>query len=229
MTKTEIRAWLVQEFQPLTLATVTDTIDQMIDNSFRYWNTHSAHKILRMYDSAGEGKPVTLDTDIKNVLKVYPASSAGWVLEDHPLWSLLGVTILDNLTSDLIMLAESYRNYKIYLGKDFTWTFAKSEDPSVGGQLFLLHVPSGSDRVCVAGAKRILATEDVKEEHILDWLLNYSKALLKLAEGNILRKSDIIGVNNDGQVMVDEGVKEKEELQKRLAAEGRWAAFGKRV
>ena len=79
--------------------------------------------------------------------------------------------------------------------------------------------------VCVVGSRRIFPDEDITQEHILDWLLSYSKALLKQAEGNLLRKSDVIGVKNDGQQLYDEGEREKKELEERLALEGRWTAF----
>jgi len=51
---------------------------------------------------------------------------------------------------------------------------------------------------------------------------------VKKAEGNTLRKSDIIGVKNDGQQLYDEGENERKELEERLATEGRWVVFARR-
>jgi hypothetical protein len=49
-----------------------------------------------------------------------------------------------------------------------------------------------------------------------------------MAEGNTLRKSDAIGIKNDGQQLIDEGKEEIKTLQEQLAQEGRWVSFTKR-
>ena len=67
-----------------------------------------------------------------------------------------------------------------------------------------------------------------KDDYILDWILNYAKALLKQIEGNTLRKSSIIGINNDGQQLLNEGLDAQKELQESLSRDGRWLAFAKR-
>ncbi len=233
MKATEIREWLKTEFQPLTLATPDPTIDQLIANTLRFFNTHSAYKWMGMYDaytSSDLGGMVTLSREFKSVVQVYPATETAWIWRDHPLWTLLGVTMLDNVTSDLILMSAAFQNYRIYTGTDFTWTYIKSENPDEnGGRLMLRNLPNRVTKVCVVGARRVFMDEDITMEHILEWVLNYSKALLKKAEGNILRKSNIIGVKNDGQEMYNEGEDERKELEARLAEESRWICFVKRV
>ena len=77
--------------------------------------------------------------------------------------------------------------------------------------------------------KRITNTETIQDEYILDWILNYSKALLKIIEGNTLRKSDIIGIKNDGADLVNEGVTDKKELQESLGRDSRWVCLARRA
>ena len=312
MLKTDILNWVKQEFQPVDLATPNETINQIIDNSLRYWNTHSAMPIVRMFDIAGLATTrVYLTPDYKSVVKVYPATVPDWVLQNFPMWSLLGITIIDNLTSDLVMLSEAYRNYKYYIGSDFSWTFQRSDDPQVGGALYMQQVPAPTTSVCVVGTKRIINGpveykianmsgagqslsgtldffpfdaytfsmtngyetytddgdgllisdqsghsgtidyttgvwtvtdwigsgivtanyvywENVKSEHILQWVLYYIKALVKMVEGNALRKTMAIDIKNDGQQMYDEGKAEKAELEQKLLAEGRWLTFARK-
>ena len=305
MLKNEISAWLYQEFQPIELATPNETVIQIIDNALRYWNTHSALPLVKMADVSQSVVKVQLTPDYKSVVKVYPATVPDWVLQNFPMWSLLGITIIDNLTQDLVMLSEAYRNYKYYIGSDFNWTFNRSYDPKIGGSLFMQQIPSPTTAICVVGTKRILngplqinimgtsgtfefypfdagtvtltngahtytddgdgilesdqsgysgtvnydtgawtitgwvdnnmvATaeyvywEDVKSEHILQWLLYYVKALVKMVEGNALRKTMAIDIKNDGQQMYDEGKVEKKELEDKLLAEGRWLTFARR-
>lgn len=136
--------------------------------------------------------------------------------------------MVDNVTSDLIELSEAYNNYRSYMGTSMRWKFEQSEDPATGGYLYIRNVPSGSDKLYVVGTRRLYTDEDITSEHILDWILRYAKALVKLTEGNLLRKSDIIGIKNDGQQLVDEGKNEVEALQKELAMNGRWVSFAKR-
>ena len=312
MLKTDILNWVTQEFQPIGLATPDETIQQIVDNAIRYWNTHSALPIVKMFDSAGIATSrVYLTPDYKSVVKVYPATVPDWVLQNFPMWSLLGITIIDNLTSDLVMLSEAYRNYKYYIGSDFTWHFERSDDPMVGGALYLQQLPSQTTSICVVGTKRIINGnvqyilegasgantslsgvldffpfeqdtfsmtngihtyvddgegilesdqsgysgtidydtgawtvtgwagngpvtasytywENIKSEHMLQWILYYIKALVKMVEGNALRKTMAIDIKNDGQQLLDEGKQEKKELEDKLQAEGRWLTFARK-
>jgi hypothetical protein len=228
MTKADIVSWLSTEFQPLTLATPTTTIEQLVDNTFRYWNTHSAYKIVQMVTAPGENGRVQLQKEIKSVVSVIPDRVTTWIFRDHPLWTLLGITILDNVTSDLILLGEAYRAYRNYIGAQMRWKFEKSDDPSVGGYLYSAGIPKEATRVYVVGTRRIYTDEDIVSEHVLNWVLYYAKALLKQVEGNTLRKSDIIGVKNDGQQLYEEGQSEMKDLQEQLRLDGRWVAFIRR-
>jgi hypothetical protein len=304
MLKNEILDWVTQEFQPISLATPDDTISQIIDNSIRYWNTHSAFPIVKMFPCSQVTIALPLSSDFKSVVKVYPATVPDWVLQNYPLWTLLGITIIDNLTSDLVLLSEAYRNYTYYIGTDFHFHFEKSDNPAVGGKLYLSNLPNPTTAICVVGTKRIIngkvtlpitgnsgtleyvpieagsviltngtltytengsgtlvgslsgytgtidyatgawsvngwvgtgtqtATyvyyEDIKSEFMLQWLLYYIKALVKMVEGNALRKTMAIDIKNDGQQMYEEGRTEKEMLEKKLSDEGRWLTFARR-
>jgi hypothetical protein len=85
--------------------------------------------------------------------------------------------------------------------------------------------------MCVVGTKRFYLDEvnEIKDDFALVWLLAYIKALVKMAEGNVLRKADIIGVRNDGQELYNEGKEEKEKLEDKLSDTGRWIAFSQRI
>jgi len=220
--------WIKQEFQPLTLATPDETIVQAVENAIRYWNTHSAYKAMETYDFTPGEKVIQLNAQFKSVVDVLPARRSTWLWSDHPLWTLLGITVIDNVTSDLIMLSESYRNYRVYVGADMRWEFIRPDNYEDGGKLFLINVPSGVAGFCVVGTKRIVKDEDIQNEFVLEWLLRYIKALVKMCEGNILRKSSIIGIKNDGQELMNEGKEEQKELQEELSKTARWTAFVRR-
>jgi hypothetical protein len=318
MNDNEILAYLKTEFAPVTLATEDATILQMISNAKRYWSTHSAFAVVRMFPTSGaitlqagattSGR-IQLTPDFKQVVKVYPSTTPDWILGNYPLWSLLGITIIDNLTSDLIMLSEAFRNYRYYMGTDFHFTFQKSNNPGVGGYLYTTNLPTGTTGICVVGTKRIVngpvalnidtsatagileltpitagtlilsngtqtytddgngvlvssesgyagtidydtgewtvdawlnnnaqctgtanytCVEEIKSDFILEWLLAYSKCLVKMCEGNALRKMSAVAVQNDGQQLYDEGKEEKKELEEKLNIESRWLCFAKK-
>lgn len=229
MRKEDIVLWLAEEFKPLTLATPAGTLRQIVDNAVRYWNTHSGYKITTMFAVPSSGTAVTLNTQFKTVVQVYPSSTTTWIWNDHPLWTMLGITVLDNVTGDLILMSEAFRNYRIYVGTDFRWVHQKSDDPLAGSKLYAINVPSGVTHLAVVGTKRIIPGETIKVEYILDWVLAYSKALLKQVEGNTLRKSAIIDVKNDGQEYMTEGKEEQKDLKEALARDGRWVAIVKRA
>jgi len=229
-TRDTLAEWLETEFLPLTLATPSGTIQQVIQNAIRYFNTHSGYKISKTYTYASGTTRIQLDTSFKTVVQVYPTTTSSWIWNDHPLWTLLGISVLDNVTTDLIMMSEAFKNYRVYIGADMRWTYNKSEDPDVeGGHLYIINLPPNNDSVFVVGTQRITADDtDIKSEYILDWVLNYAKALLMMIEGNTLRKSSIVGVNNDGQALVNEGNELRKELQEKLGRDGRWVAMIRR-
>lgn len=228
MTQAQIVAWLKTEFQPLTFATPDATLTQLVQNAFRYWSTHSAFKHVKMYPVPGENGRVQLTKEFKSVVDIFPDRTTTFIFQSHPLWTLLGITILDNVTEDLITLGEAYRAYRSYVGAELRWKFEKSDDPEIGGYLYVAGMPPKATQMYVVGTKRLYAADDVVQENTLEWILSYVKALLKQVEGNTLRKSDIIGVKNDGQQLVDEGKEEVKELQERLGKEGRWVTFARR-
>lgn len=305
----EMMEWLRVEFLPLTLATPEQTIEQICKNAIRYFNNNSAVKYVEMVTIAGTGGiKVPVSSKMKTVAQVYPAMSPSMPsVQDFPLWTLLGIQVLDGLTTDLIMLMETYKSFMIYMGKDFHWSWQLADNPEAndvvgevigdetvvtgrlanrapvagtliltcgvetftdngdgtltsdqsmaatgtitsdgvwtvtswtgvgtvyadysydaGGWVYCENLPAGSAKLCVVGSRRIAETDDIKHSYILDFLLRYSKALLKMTEGNILRKAGIINVANDGQDLLNEGKEELAELQKELRAGGRWLTF----
>ena len=229
MLSSEIQSWIEAEFLPLQLTTPAPTITQIIDNAIRYWNTHSAFKTLQMVDISAGGAVVTLDKSIKQVINAYPSENPGSFLNQHPIFTLTGIAAIGRRTTDIIQLATAFQHFQIYISTDFRWSFVKNDDPTLGGDLFMQHVPGGVTSLLVMGTKRIIENEDIKSEYILDWLLHYVKALVKKAEGNLLRKSDIMGIKNDGQELFNEGEKEEEELRERLFAESMWVSLARRI
>lgn len=228
MRKIDIRNWIYTEFSPTTLAIAQETIDQQIDNAIRYWNTHSAHKVTAMFDYSSTDS-IPLSTGIKNVVKVYPSSDQQTVLSGHPMWALLGFITLDQYTNDLMMLSNAFEGYRIYLGMDFRWKYERSDDQNVTpGRLYVQNVPPGSVKLAVVGLKWIVPDEDITDSFILDWILQYALALCKTKEGNTLRKADMIGISNDGERMLQEGLTSMKELNQRLQNESQWALFASR-
>jgi hypothetical protein len=126
-------------------------------------------------------------------------------------------------------MSEAFRNYRYYIGTDFHFYFDRNHNPDgtnqFGGYLYLTNLPQNTTKIAVVGTKRILPNEDITSEYLLEWILEYSKAQVKMFEGNTLRKSDAIGVKNDGQSLMTEGKEAVEALQKRLQEEGRWVSF----
>ena len=318
MNDSEILDYIKTEFQPVMLATPDDTIMQIIGNAKRYWNTHNSFALVRMFgpststvlqSGATSSGRVQLTPDFKQVIRVYPATTPDWILGNYPLWSLLGITIIDNLSSDLIMMSEAFRNYRYYMGTDFHFTYQKSNNPQYGGYLYTTNLPSGTTNMCVVGTKRILngpvqlnvtcnltgtleclpveprsfsisngtqtftddngdgvlyssisgysgtinyvtgdwtvtgwvnnqplnvgvadyvCIEEITSEYILEWMLQYIKALVKMVEGNTLRKTSAINIVNDGQELYEEGKTDKERLESRLAEEGKWTCFARK-
>jgi hypothetical protein len=229
MSKNDMVDWIKTEFQPLTLATPDDTVKQIIDNAVRFWNTHSAYDVYMMIDAPASGHSVQLNAQIKMVAEVLPSKTSTWIFNNHPLWTITGIQVLDNITGDMIMMSEAFRNYHVYIGSDMRWHFVKSTDPAQGGYLYMENIPNGSSMLCVRGTKRILAADLIKDECIMDWILNYSIALLKQREGNTLRKVGVADIPNDGDILVKEGKEEQKDLIQQLKEEGRWLAFARRA
>jgi len=231
MTQAEMVAWIKQEFSPLQLIIAQDSdavIEQQIENAIRYWNTHSAYKISQVYDYSPGTKRVQLDAEFKSVVDVIPTKATGYIWSSHPLWTLVGITVLDNVTTDLIMMSEAFRSYRIYVGTNFRFAYKRADDPTEGGYLYCVNVPNNTSSLLAIGTKRITANENIKSQYIIDWILYYAKALVKQIEGNVLRKTMIIDTPLDGQSLVDEGREEVKDLQESLQRDSRWIIFVKR-
>ncbi len=227
--KATILSWLETEFAPLTLAAPDASIYQYIDNAVLYWNTHSAYKWMETFTYANQAR-IQLNANFKSVVQVYPTTQSTWIYNNHPLWTLTGITVLDNLTSDLIIMSEAFKNYRYYIGTDFRWTFQKSEHyESEGGYLYVQRAPTGTDAITVVGTKRITSIDKITSEYQIDWIQRYVKSLLKLQEGNTLRKSGLVNIKNDGQELVNEGQEEKRELEEQLKKDGRWVVFVRKM
>jgi hypothetical protein len=226
--KSQIIEWVQKEFFPLELATPIETIEQIFENAVRYHNTHSAVPEIVMVGVNPNSIKVELPLSVKNVAQVYPSAQVGTVMQNHPMWTLLGIQILDNVTSDLINVSTAFSNYKTYIGNDFRWTFVDAGNPTLPSYLMVTNSPVGADKLCVVGTKRLFTNDDVVHEHILEWLLQYVKALVKMSEGRLLRVTSLIDVKNDGAELVREGLEEKKALEERLGKESMWVLFGKR-
>lgn len=220
MTTTEIITWIENSFKPLQLTLPNETLRQIVENSIIYWNTHSAYKIAKMFPYTSDC--IQLSPDIKTVVNAYPSTLEQVLFQNHPMWVLLGFITLDRYTQDLMLLSHTFDGYRIYLGNDFRWKWVRSTDSTKGGYLYLQQVPPKVTSIAVIGTKRILPNEDIKDEFVYQWIREHARATVKMYEGNVLRKADIIGVHNDGQALVDEGKAEREVLEEKLRQEGRW-------
>jgi hypothetical protein len=228
---TNLLTWMAGEFAPRILATPEASVKQMFENAIRYWNSHSGYKISTVVNYTPGTARVQVGAAFKTVVDVMPTSQAEQIWNNHPLWTLTGVTILDNVTTDLILMSEAFRNYQIYVGTNFRFHFEKSDLPTAGGYLYCVNVPAGTASLYVVGTKRILPDEDVSilPEVIVNWIYYYTKALVKQLEGHTLRATDIIDVKSDGQELYDEGKEEVEKLQETIKKEAWWVMFLKRM
>ena len=229
MKQTEMIQWLQTEFKPVTLATPQPTLAQLVRNTFRYWNSHAAYRYVTMIDFAASHGVMEVSKYYKTVVQLWPNTSTPTTWVSFPSWNLLGISVLDNVTSDMILMTEAFRNYRQYVSSTLQFHFEPGATPDDVGRLYIQNWPQGASRACVVGTRRFFQDDDITNEYVLEWMLDYAKALLKIQEGNTLRKAGIINVKNDGQELVDEGMKEKADLQQRLIEEGRWVIFGQRM
>jgi hypothetical protein len=232
MNKADILQWVKNEFLPVTLVTEDVAILQIVDNAVRYFNSYSAMRTVEMVTASSGSTKIPISVNLKSVVRVIPAAPPTTILMNYPMWSLLGIAILDNVTNDMIAMTEAWKNYKYYIGSDFRWHYERSSDPTVEGNLYVENIPENTTKLCVIGTKRIVADVNadysITDEYTLNWLLYYIKALVKQVEGNALRKTSAIGVKNDGAELMEEGKTEVEELKQQLKDSGRWIAFVKR-
>ena len=174
-TKTKYTDWITAEFQPRTLAIPTTTVEQLIDNAVRYWNTHSAYKISQMVTYNATTR-MQVSEEFKDVVQVFPNVSANWIWNEFPTWSLAGIAVLDNVRTDLILATEAFKTFNIYVGANFRYTFDPNhDDPTSGGFLYVRNVPSGTGSFFVVGTKRIIPDDDIDSQHINDWILYHTQ------------------------------------------------------
>lgn len=205
----------------MTLATPAATIKQMWHNSIRYCNANSAFACSAMVNSS---KMQDLPLKFSDVVMCVPANAADRLFMDNPLFSTLGVILLDNVTSDLIQITESFKAYRNYVQTDFQWFTISSRDPKVATKLLMNQLNARITRCFVMGMQRFATDEDVTGDNELDWMLRYTKAQVNWSEGNAIRKAGMIGINNDGDSLCGTGSEEMKALREELIVKGRWVA-----
>ena len=161
MTRPQIYDWLVRSFDPITLATPQESVMQLIDECVDYWNMHSAYRIAAFLPVTA--KVIELPLEMKMAVECMPNVAQVQLLQDFPNTLLLGMTVLDNLTTDTILLSEGYKNYRTYMGGQFAWQEIRSEDPTVPNRVVINNLNSACTDIFVVGAKRILPLEDIKQ------------------------------------------------------------------
>jgi hypothetical protein len=227
-----IVSWIQTQFAPITLATTTANIQQQIYNAKRYFNGHSAFPRVETVSYPG-GDVVELDEHFKSVVQVYPGQATTWLLNNHPLWSLLGIPIIDHVSSDMITMSAGFKNYQTFVGTDFRFTFlppmATNFGSEEGGKLYLSTVPMGVSTLTVVGSHRIVGDEDIESQWILDWIQRYTYALVMICEGQTLAKAaiaDVKGIN--ATQMIQQGLDDKKSLQDELSEQGIWLVMAQR-
>jgi len=220
--------WIKNEFAPRTMAVSDSVINQQLDNAIRYFNTYSGYKISQTVDWVGGDGRIQVSEEFKQVVDVIPGQATTWLLKDHPMLSLLGISVLDNVTSDLILMTESFKMYRTYMGADFNWHWEKSEDPTVGGYLYVKRPPAGTSTLTLVGTKRIRPSESITQEFLQDWILRYAKALTMIIEGQAIRIGKAIGISQDGDDFVREGREDATKLKDELKRNGMWVLLVKR-
>lgn len=233
MNVNQILTWIKTDYGPLLYSQPDSTLLQNIQQVIYYFNTHSGHRWTQMIPvtSAGPGSSLVVTTDphFKTVTECLPSSQSLELALADPTWTLLGIQVMNYLSADLIAINEGYKNYLAYLGNDFRWTYEPSQDPAVGGTLFVQQLPAPATKLFVAGTYRIITGDTITSEHILDWILRASIAYCKMKEGNILRKADSINVKNDGQVLLDENTEVWEKMKIELIQNARWVALATKI
>ena len=227
----DFETWITNKFLPSPCVVPKSAIQQNIEEAFAYWNRFSAYKITfqQAVSRSTEGRAhVVLPANVKGVVKVLANTSQDPVFSATPEYALLGLSVLPNYTSDLIDLQHAFGGYRVYLGQDFRWKFMRSEDETVGGDLYLQSLPRESSTVVVIGTKRINVDEDITDTHIYDWLRRYAYALTRKQHGDALKNAGMVGVMTPGADHVTDGDKMLAELQEELRKSGRWALLGQR-
>jgi hypothetical protein len=104
-----------------------------------------------------------------------------------------------------------------------------SQDPTIGGTLFVQNSPTLANKLAVIGTQRILSGDDITNEFILDHILRGSKYYLYMKEGNILRKSSLINLRNDGTELIQENEARWREWKEELQKDARWVSIASRI
>jgi len=222
----DMLAWIKTQFEPVTLATTDANILQQIANAKRYFNGHSAFPRVETIAYTG-GKGVEVDEHFKSIVQVYPGQSTTWLLNNHPLWSLLGIPIIDHVSSDMITISSGFKNYQTFVGTDFRFQYLAPSATMTGaeakGRLYLSSPPVGVTSLTVIGSHRICGSEEIESQWIYDWILRYTYALVIGIEGQTLAKAavaDVKGLNGDQ--MIQQGLKAQNDLETELAEQGMW-------
>jgi len=210
------------EFEPIPLISQDPKMVTKVREAIQYFNSH--YYFYTYETLTVSGNILTIGAHVDDVMQVY-ANETNAALDQNmnDLWNMYlrryGGPYANNVSLlELIAIRTHWSMIQYLFQPSEGWRFLKHGAPG-GQQSLLMLSPNWGAPYCTIKYKFFFDKTDDDFEYTgfpEEWIRKYSIALAKIAEGSILRKSRAVEIEIDGAEMVDDGNKEKEELELQL-------------
>jgi hypothetical protein len=210
LTKSEIVTYIRDELLPIVPVSSESATLKGVEEAIRWYDREGATLVYEQFDFS---TIITLPSRVDQVLDVIMDHVVNEIFTAQTL--LLGVTILDYDILTLALKQNHLADLRTFLASRTRWRWIKP----------YLHFDGntqGTTYVIVKYLKHYdytSATDDISSSDSgLDWIIRYSRAKFKQAEGRILRMGSVINTPMDGSEMYREGTDELKEVKDELIA-----------
>lgn len=198
------------EFSPIPVISSSLKVQNYIKKAIKYYSDHYSTQMMTTV-AIPANKVLTMPDYVELVYKVYDVRQNSQYIGQPDLFQYFYLkftpAIGRTLTyMEMLALFTFYQNTKDLFWPADTWYWVKPD----------LYFQGFANSVATVLFKYQFDPEDANFDftgYAQDWILRYSTALIKIAEGTITRKSKSVDMDSDGDQLVEDGKQEQQKLE----------------
>ncbi len=206
------------EFSPIPVISSSDKVQNIIKRAVKFYSDNYSTEMMTTVSVPADHMVVMPDY-VETVYKVFDVKQSNQYIGQPDLFQYFYLkftpAIGRTLTfMEMISLFAFYQNAKDLFWPGQVWKWIKPN-------LFLQSFTNGFATVLFKYAYNIDDEVFEYDGFSYNWIFRYAQALVKKAEGTIIRKSKAVEMDSDGQEMIDDAEREIESLEQEIKQRNR--------
>lgn len=201
------------EFEPIPVISSSKKVIKIIKRAVKFYSDNYSTELMTTV-AVPSDNVITMPTYVEDVYKVFDVKQNVAFVGQFNLFPYFYAHFSPAsgraLTfQEMVSLYAFYQNAKDLFWEGMAWKFIRPK-------LYLQGYFNSFVTVLFKYKYDVSDETFEYEDYAYNWIFRYSLVLTKIAEGTIIRKSRAVEMDSDGQEMIDDGVREKEQLEKEI-------------